>query len=373
MADSLEPVSSFAESTRGGPAPGIGLAVSGGGYRAMLFHLGSFWRLFEVGLLKKMDRISSVSGGSITSAKVALEWARLNSRDDFVNLVAGPIRRLADTTIDAPSIVGGVLLPGSVADRVSSFYRKFLFGDATLQDLPDEPRFVINATSVETGTLWRFSKPYMRDWQVGKIDKPTVSLADAVTASSAFPPVLSPFVLDVDADDFSVVEKGVDPKFLSDISLTDGGVYDNLGLETVWKRYQTVLVSDAGGALSLDPSPPADWARHAKRVLDIVHGQVSSVRKRQVIASYTEGDRTGAYWGIRSDISKYGLPDALKCPVKRTLELAETPTRLKRLSAEHQERLINWGYAVCDAAVRKHYPAAGASKPNGFPYPGTGV
>lgn len=369
MADPIDPVTPLAETTDSGPAPGIGLAISGGGYRAMLFHLGSFLRLFEVGLLKKLDRISSVSGGSITSAKIALEWVRLGSRDDFLEHVVGPIRGLASTTIDVPSVAGGVLLPGTVADRISGFYRRHLFGDATLQDLPDKPRFVINATSVESGSLFRFSKPYLRDWRVGKIDNPDVPLADAVTASSAFPPVLSPFVLEVDASDFSVVEPNVDPKFLSDISLTDGGVYDNLGLETVWKRYQTVLVSDAGGMLAPDPSPPADWARHALRAIEIIHGQVSSVRKRQVIASFEDGGRTGAYWGIASNIGKYQLPDALPAPPDRTRLLAQTATRLKRLSNDHQERLINWGYAVCDAAIRKHYPDAGAQKPDGYPYP----
>jgi NTE family protein len=368
MPKPIEPVSDEAERAEGGPQPGIGLAVSGGGYRAMLFHLGSFLRLFELGLLARLDRISSVSGGSITSAKIALEWDKLKSRDDFLRHVVAPVRTLAGVTIDAPSIISGILLPGSVADRVSGYYRKILFGDATLQDLPDAPRFIINATNVETGSLWRFSKPYMRDWKVGRIDNPQVLLADAVTASSAFPPVLSPFVLDVEDSDFSHVEPGVDRRFLSEVSLSDGGVYDNLGLETVWKRYRTVLVSDAGGALAPDPSPPADWARHSKRVLDIIHEQVSAVRKRQVVASYTDGDRDGAYWGVRSNIGHYQLPDALEAPHDRTLALAATPTRLKRLGGDHQERLINWGYAVCDAAVRKHYPVPGAKAP-AFPYP----
>ena len=368
IADPTDPVTSLAETTDAGPSPGIGLAISGGGYRAMLFHLGSFLRLFEVGLLTKLDRISSVSGGSITSAKIGLEWGRLTNRNQFMKHVVGPIRTLAGITIDVPSVAGGILLPGSVADRISGFYRKHLFGDATLQQLPNSPRFVINATSVETGSLFRFSKPYLRDWRVGKIDNPNVPLADAVTASSAFPPVLSPFVLEVDPADFSVVEPGVDPKFLSDISLTDGGVYDNLGLETVWKRYQTVLVSNAGGLLTPDPSPPADWARHALRAIEIIHGQVSSVRQRQVIASYNSKARTGAYWGIASDISRYQLPTALPAPLNRTRELAQTATRLKRLSSEHQERLINWGYAVCDAAIRKHYPPPSAPAP-AFPYP----
>ena len=62
----------------------------------------------------------------------------------------------------------------------------------------------------------------------------------------------------------------------------------------------------------------------------------------------------GTYWGIRTGIANYGLSDALPCPLQNTAELAATPTRLKRLEPEYQERLINWGYAVCDAALRTH-------------------
>ena len=368
MVDATEPVTALSDRESVSPQPGIGIAVSGGGYRAMLFHLGSFLRLHELGLLGELNRISSVSGGSITCALIGLKWPKLKTRDDFLEHVVKPIRTLAGVTIDAPSIISGVLLPGSVASKVAGFYRRYLYGDADLQDLPDEPRFVINATNVETGSLWRFSKPFMRDWQVGSINSPKVPLADAVAASSAFPPVLSPFVLDVEASDFSVVEPGVDPRFLEDISLSDGGVYDNLGLETVWKRYKNVLVSDAGGALPPDPSPPSDWARHSKRVLEIIHNQVSSVRKRQVISAFTANQRDGAYWGIRSNIAKYQLPSALPAPFDRTLALAATPTRLKRLGSDHQERLINWGYAVCDAAIRQHFPPPGALPPAAFPY-----
>jgi predicted acylesterase/phospholipase RssA len=50
------------------PVEGIALCLSGGGYRAMLFHLGTLWRLNEFGLLFRLQRISSVSGGSITGA-----------------------------------------------------------------------------------------------------------------------------------------------------------------------------------------------------------------------------------------------------------------------------------------------------------------
>src|SRR5260370_41880673 len=61
----------------GGPKlqDGIGLCLSGGGFRAMLFHLGSLIRLNEVGLLPATDRISSVSGGSLAAGIPAAGWA----------------------------------------------------------------------------------------------------------------------------------------------------------------------------------------------------------------------------------------------------------------------------------------------------------
>src|SRR5215467_1001414 len=86
------------------PAKGIGLCLSGGGYRAMLFHLGALWRLNELAYLPKLARISSVSGGSITAGVLGLHWSRLALVNDgaprFVEEVVTPIRARADETID---------------------------------------------------------------------------------------------------------------------------------------------------------------------------------------------------------------------------------------------------------------------------------
>jgi NTE family protein len=232
----------------------------------------------------------------------------------------------------------------------------YLFAGSTLQDLPDQPRFVINATNVQSGVLWRFSKPYMWDYRVGKVKNPSVPLARAVAASSAFPPVLSPFELRLDPDGF-IPKTRMDLQrepFTSRIILTDGGVHDNLGLETAWKRYEKILVSDDGGQFEPEEEPKSDWARHSYRVLMLIDNQVSALRKRQLIDAYLSGVRSGAYWGIRTNISDYGLANPLPCPVEQTVKLAETPTRLKRLDGALQERLINWGYAVCDATLRRH-------------------
>ena len=356
------------------PSKGTGLCLSGGGYRAMIFHVGVLWRLYEAQLLKNVNRISSVSGGSITAAVLALKWGKLsfnpaNIETDFVPEVVNPIRALAGKTIDAPAIIFGITLPGRISDRVAKAYQRYLFGETTLQHLPDEPRFVINATNVQSGALWRFMKPYMRDYRVGEVKNPKIPLSRAVAASSAFPPVLSPVEIPLDPKTFTP-NSGLDLQrepFTSRVILSDGGVYDNLGLETVWKRYETVFVSDGGGKLQPEEAPKSDWARHAYRVLNLIDNQVRALRKRQVIESFKSGTRSGAYWGIRTNIADYGLSDALPCPHDRTMELAETPTRLKSLDGERQERLINWGYAVCDAALRKHVGVTG--KPKGFPYP----
>jgi len=118
--------------------------------------------------------------------------------------------------------------------------------------------------------------------------------------------------------------------------------------------------------------PKGDWVRHAIRINEIIDNQVRSLRARQVIGSFEAKERYGTYWGIRTDIADYQLATAMSCPLARTTELAETKTRLQRMDADRQERLINWGYAVCDAGMRRHVvPAAPA--PAGFPYPGTGV
>jgi len=359
----------------------------------MLFHLGSIWRLNELGYLNQLNRVSSVSGGSITAGVLGRSWNSLQIggngqalKNLFDSYVVRPIRTLASTTIDVWSIAKGALPWERVSDVVAGYYRQYLFGDATLQDLPDGPRFVINSTNVQSGVLWRFSKPFMADWRVGLVPKPRVSLAFAVAASSAFPPFLSPAYLKLDDASFEP-GSGHDlqkPPFTTEVFLTDGGVYDNLGLETAWKNYTTVLVSDGGQALSPEERPSSNWPLHIYRVLNIINNQVGSLRKRELIRSYElpTNDplhRAGTYWGIGSEIDRYPLPNgqnyvfnSLTCPPAQTRALAATRTRLESFEDRLQERLINWGYAICDVAMRTHVDTT-LPPATGFPYPQAGV
>ena len=366
--DAISPVSKIPGDRGRKPKDGIALCLSGGGYRAMVFHIGVLWRLNEIGLLPEIKRFSSVSGGSITAGVLAMNWTKLQFGGDkvatnFGTEVVVPLRRMAATRVDFSAIATGLVLPGkSVSDRVANAYRRHLFGHTTLQDLPDDPpRFMFNATNLETGVLMRFCKPYLGDYKIGRILNPTVELADAVAASSAFPPVLSPFTLRLKGQQW-VRDVGNDgaldaPEYRDEIKLTDGGVYDNLGLETAWKNYTSVLVSDAGGILATDPDPASDWAHQTFRVLKVVDGQVRALRKRQIVGSLAAKVRKGMYVGVWSDIAADFPGAVLPADVEITRQLAKIPTRLDTLDDPVQERLINWGYVACDAGLRSYYLA----------------
>ncbi len=386
LPEELLPVSSDAP---GGDSPafGIGLCLSGGGYRAMLFHLGVIWRLAELGYLSSEDRIgkhgpigslqrvSSVSGGAIVAGVLGLAWDDLKVDDEdllerFRELVVKPVEDFASQT--TVSIWSGAFaaIVSSVNRRVVGVYKRRLFGKKTLQDFPDSPRFVINATNLQSGALWRFSKPFSRDWRVGEIKNPTDSIAAVVGASSAFPPFLSPARFRYEESQYTPGSgNGLQkPPFTTRPTLADGGVYDNLGLETVFKNFQTVIVSNAGGEYKPKRKIVGDWALQSYRVMSTIDNQVRSLRKRVLISSLASLRKYGVYWSIRSDIDGYPAADKLPCPHKKTRELADISTDLAAKDKTTQRRLINWGYAICDAGIRS-WVEDELPPPEGFPYP----
>jgi NTE family protein len=358
------------------------LCLSGGGYRAMLFHLGALWRLNELAILSRLDRVSSVSGGSIAAGVLARHWNDLEFGADgvasnFELTVAADLRRLAGKTVDVWAVLRGLLWFGSIGNRVAGSYRRHLFGGRTLADLPEHPRFVFNATNLQSGALWRFSRKYMADYRVGQVVDPDIDLAVAVAASSAFPPFLSPVRLKLRE---GAVQRFADGEplplerkpFTTKVHLSDGGVYDNLGLETALRRCRIVLVSDGGGKLADKKRPWRNWPGHTLRVLGVIDNQVRSLRKRWLLDDFKEGRQEGTFWSIRTDVADYKLGDALPADPARTAELAATRTRLGRLDPERQQRLVNWGYTVSDAALRA-YVVTDAPAPQRLPYPEAGI
>src|SRR5262249_3511405 len=152
---------------------GVALALSGGGFRATLFHLGTLWRLNELRLLRDLKEITSVSGGSITSAFLGLRWNQLafdasGEATNFADLIVKPLRVFCSRTCDVQSVLRGWLNPfRRPSYYLARHYRKALFGDATLQDLPPEdraPRFTIYATNLQTGDSVRMTRKRLADY-----------------------------------------------------------------------------------------------------------------------------------------------------------------------------------------------------------------
>lgn len=166
----------------------IGLAFSGGGYRAAAYHIGVLRTLYKLGILDKVDVISSVSGGSIVAAYYALHQS-----EGYEAFEASFIEKLQHSVVKKVywtgiftiiiavalflvlpffiSIIANLMFLGMGVflfywqykvlpwNRfIEKQYRKNFFGEAKLKNLPERPLVAINATDVETGTLYVFSR-----------------------------------------------------------------------------------------------------------------------------------------------------------------------------------------------------------------------
>ena len=140
--------------------------------------------------------------------------------------------------------------------------------------------------------------------------------------------------------------------------LTDGGVYDNLGLERVWKRCRTILVSNAGQNTPEIGSPTGRWVGQLFRTLFLVQQQAENSRKRILFGMNNLGQRKVAFWSIDTLISSFGVADALSLPSEATVAAATMRTRLNPFSGAEITLLLKAGYAGADASIRARGLAA---------------
>ena len=111
------------------------------------------------------------------------------------------------------------------------------------------------ATDLGFGVNWTFERNRIGDYQVGYFAKPDYPLSTAAGVSSCFPPIFAAYRSPFPQSSVAGREAGeADRKHvLRDLRLNDGGNYDNLGLEPIWKNHQTVLVSDGGAVFEYAP------------------------------------------------------------------------------------------------------------------------
>lgn len=359
----------------------VGLALSGGGYRASLFHAGAILRLGELGVLSRIARFSSVSGGSITLALLARAWSRLQFDPETgvvdPNLLRihflEPIQAAASRTLDIRVSITGLLPFTSAGNKLAQLYDRHIFEGMLLRDLPQHPTFIFNAMNLQTGGLIRFTRDYIADWRALVSTTKGIRVADAVAASSAFPPVLAPFRLDLSGEEVTV-PKGArfdNLELLRQPVLLDGGVYDNLGLEPIWKRCGVILASYAGHNAEAE-------ARNftLDHLLPMIYAFLASSidqRERLLVSLFQNklrdgiGERIGAYWTAGTDIESFEKRDGWRPTDNDIDEARRVPTRLEALSAGEQCIVIRAGYAFADRAVRTHLIPE-ASPPQAAPH-----
>ena len=337
----------------------IALCLSGGGFRAALFHLGALRRLHELGILERTTTISSVSGGSIVAGFLA---DRITARGtgatfaDWERDVAAPFRRVCLHNMRTWPLLWSVLPPnwfrsGVAVATLERMYARHLTR-RTLDQLPPRPHFVFCATDMTFGVNWTFERHRMGDWQAGYTRSVAdVPIARAVAASSCFPPVFAPQVV---PDAATLLKGGAvahhpdRAALLAGLRLTDGGVYDNLGLEPAWKRHEVVLVSDGGSPFDTTGATP--WWLRINRYVALIGKQSAAIRKRWLLSSYGTDSREGAYWGIGT-ATQPGDPGY--APAVRS-SITRVRTDLDAFRASEAAILENHGYLVADSTVRKH-------------------
>jgi NTE family protein len=350
---------------------GLALCFSGGGYRAALFHLGATGRLNELGVLSKVDTFTSVSGGSIFASMVAAyavrrpdEWASRGSRlDHWDEDVAEPMRELATHDIRTKPILKR-WLPwnwrkrdvqiDALADRLSQGPA----GRLKLAELPARPRFIFCSSEMVFRSQWTFDSGGRRFGAEpsghAEFDAGAWTIARAAASSSCLPGAFEPMSLpdtlsggSYDGDDAAALA--------GTLALSDGGMFDNLGVEPVWQDHETVLVSDAGPTFKPDPGLGKIWSQ--LRFAIILLEQATEVRKRWLISNFLSGVLDGTYWSVAGAAEDYPSPSS-PAYSQRFVRDFVAPIRIDLDAFSEGERAVleNHGYLMADTAVRSHAP-----------------
>ncbi|MDX1436832.1 MAG: patatin-like phospholipase family protein [Anaerolineales bacterium] len=313
----------------------IGLALSGGGFRATVYHLGVLARLAEENRLEDISFLSTVSGGSLCAglvyAQSGFEWPGSQA---YLNDVLPAARHLMTTEDLQYSLIRRILRypfwgHETRADDLSDLLRERWGVTALLSELPPSPRWLINTTCYETGRNWRFERIQIGDYIFGYTADTDVPVSEAMAASSGFPGLIGALNFDTTGSEWFRYASGgelppspespaalnrtpIEPMFPA-IHLWDGGLYDNLGLEALhnflsgWRQGVDFLIaSDATGRPGVEAYRIGVKAAH--RITDILMDQVRSLRSRAVLERMIQHQDPGGFLRIGNSCKKCLMP-----------------------------------------------------------------
>jgi NTE family protein len=371
--------------------PRIALALSGGGFRASIFHLGMLRRLAELGWLPEVDVISTVSGGSIIGAFAVQRWdAFLASGSDakaFESVISAPfVERLQTHNVLVEWLLASWRWPlrkissktFTRTQAAAELFDDIFFAGEGCDSLPSRPLLIMNATNLQSIRAWRFTNAGMGDSRVGhaKWGSKALRLSTCVGASAAFPPVFPPVRIVRGDYTFAapIYEESPLPEYPL-IPLTDGGAYDNSGLEALSKTVKVpghdeliepadlLVVSDGGAPANYEFDvtgiPAFSDATLLYRVDAIARQQVSALRTRSLMAEFARGNMKGIFAGLASSVrnmpsEKYrqyceAVSANQQIPDELLLLLRRLRTSLDRFTLIEIEALMYHAYSLTDA------------------------
>lgn len=362
----------------------VGVALSGGGSRAIAFHLGCLRALHDRNVLQRVEVISAVSGGAVITGLYAYSEGDFDAFDERVVglLRSGLSRGIAKEFLLSPrswaglprSILAGMLAAGSSLlggkppllrsqSRTTAFERvlvKHVLGGAHLDDQTrDDVHVVLNACELRTGTAFRFGSRESGNWRFGRLASNAVPVAHAVAASAAYPallPAIDEKLTLINRDGSEARER---------LILTDGGVYDNLGVSCMepgrsphhgFNTYRPdyIVCCDAGHGQFDGDAHPYWWPSRMKRSFESVFRKAHDATRKRLHEHAAQGRLKGfilPYLGQQDHRLPY-IPAGL---VRRS-EIAGYPTDFSPMSDEMIRKIANRGEQLTRTLISQYTP-----------------
>lgn len=362
----------------------IGLALSGGGSRAIAFHLGCLRAMKELRLLDKIDVLSTISGGSIIGAYFA--YSPQKSFEEFESDIRGFLRTGFQWSIAFQlakpwnGIRCGANLMATKAEAVLSHLwggqpmlhrypsRTDMFQGVLERDVfpglkMSSPRrreidVVIGACELRTGSAFRFGNSSSGSWKHGILVETDVDVALAVATSAAYPIFLPPL-------DRTWRFRQADQVDEKRVLITDGGVYDNLGIEVLEPGRQKdfsphvfeceyIIACNAGEGQNAGEALPLGFLPRIARSFEIVHQRVQNSSMHRLHHLKNAGMIKGfilPYLGQQDD----RLPIEPRDLVSRS-EVMSYPTNFAAMPEHWIEKLLTRGEQLTKTLVAHYIP-----------------
>ena len=366
------------------------LTLSGGGMRAVVFHLGVLQKLATAGLLERVTGLSTVSGGSLAAALVfahsRMRWPssteytstlypnlkQMITRGDLFSLRAlgwrGACRYNRRILYDRARIL---------ADQLRNTWHI----DGNLNELPDDPIWYVNTTCFETGKNWRFSKREMGDWRAGRHYNPPFTIAEVTAASAAVPYAIGALRLGLPADGWHHTDPatrkpvGRQAVPFENVRLWDGGAYENLGLEAFYKlgeplrRGNFLICSDASGPLNRPTL--SSWKALFKcqlpspRLFEVSSDQIRSLRSRMLVSDLSKKTIDGVLVRMGNStrdidvkVGRHREPESYDAflPDEDASAALAYPTDLQAPSERDFDRIARHGFEATASTLEAYAP-----------------